>query len=199
MLAQHPRVFLRDEFAPPEQLERVVSIASDRALLERHAHSYERDSCSFTAELAHASEPVLAELAERMSASIGLGPGLGETLRLRAYGEGDRHGLHLDSYTDEDSGHTLVATAMLYLCDTEAGGATHFPAARPGPLWVMPRAGRVLLWFSHREDGSLDRSSLHEGCAVESGYKLVLNAFCYRPLSACAAIPGLAICAQARS
>jgi prolyl 4-hydroxylase len=178
---QHPRLFTIDDFASPEETARIVELASDRAQLDRHAVSWERDSASFVAELQIASDPLLGALATRMSELVGLANDPDATLRLRAYVEGEAHPLHSDAYTFD--GLTLVATAMLYVLEPEAGGGTRFPAAQPEPLTVTPRRGRLLVWFSLREDGSIDPAAVHEALPVEAGYKIVLNDFFYAPLN----------------
>merc|ERR1719414_2569513 len=44
-----------------------------------------------------------------------------------------------------------------------------------GPLVVPPKAGRALLFGSHRLDGELDWSSAHGACAAGPGGKVVLQ------------------------
>lgn len=194
-LATHPRLFALDDFADVDETTHIVALASDRARLEQHAASYERDASSFIAELLIDGDAVLSGLATRMAALVGLANDPGATLRLRAYVPGDSHPPHTDSYGFE--GRTLLATAMLYLHEPEAGGGTRFPAAAPEPITVLPRRGRLLVWFSHREDGSLDPAAVHEALPVEAGYKIVLNDFFYAPLQECARIPGFPICRDA--
>jgi hypothetical protein len=193
-IADRPRLYVIDDFASEAETEHIVAIASDRELLDRHAQSWERDHASFVAELARASDTTIAKLAARSEALLGTHNDRGESLRLRAYIAGEWHRLHTDSYSDGDA--TLIATAMLYLVDVEAGGGTRFPHASPQPITITPRRGRLLLWFSHREDGSLDPCSAHEALPVEAGYKLVLNNFIYKPLDYCLNIPNLPICRE---
>lgn len=190
-LATHPRLFALDDFADVEETTHVVALASDRAKLEQHADSYARDSASFIAELRIERDAVLSRIAARMAALVGLANDPDATLRLRAYVPGESHPPHTDSYAFE--GRTLLATAMLYLLEPEAGGGTRFPAVAPEPITVLPRRGRLLVWFSHREDGSLDAAAVHEALPVEAGYKVVLNDFFYAPLQTCTRIPSLPI------
>jgi hypothetical protein len=193
-LATHPRLFAIDDFADVDETSHIVAIASDRARLEEHAESYERDSASFVAELYFDRDAVLSRLAARMSALVGFDNDVDATLRLRAYVPGDSHPAHNDSY--EFEGRTLLATAMLYVLEPEAGGGTRFGVAQPEPITVLPRRGRLLVWFSHREDGAIDPTAVHEALPVEAGYKMVLNDFFYAPLSECRRIPTLPICRE---
>lgn len=193
-LATHPRLFAIDDFADVEETTHIVALASDRAQLDQHAASYERDSASFVAELHFDRDEILSRLAARMAALVGLDNDPESTLRLRAYVPGESHPPHSDSY--EFEGRTLLATAMLYVLEPEAGGGTRFVAAHPEPITVLPRRGRLLVWFSHREDGALDPAAVHEALPVEAGYKMVLNDFFYAPLSDCWRIPTLPICRE---
>lgn len=194
-LARHPRLFVIDDFAGSDETTRVVALASDREQLDRHAASWERDSAGFVSELRIASDPVVHTLAARMSEQVGLANDPAATLRLRAYVEGESHPLHNDAYAFE--GLVLVATAMLYVLEPEAGGGTRFPAAQPEPITVMPRRGRLLVWFSLREDGTIDPAAVHEALPVEAGHKIVLNDFFYAPLDCCSNIPSLPILRRA--
>ena len=104
----------------------------------------------------------------------------GESFRFRRYAPGEYHPPHLDTYTFE--GRTLILTALLYLTDTEAGGETHFPKARPAPVAVRPRRGRLALWFNHRPDGAVDPAALHEALPVRRGVKATVANFLYQTL-----------------
>jgi hypothetical protein len=195
-IGERPRLYVIDDFASEAETEHVVAIVSERERLEQHAQSWERDKNSFVAELSRVSDATLARIAARSEALLGTCNDRGESLRLRAYVPGEAHGLHTDSYQDGDA--ILVATALLYLVDVEAGGGTRFPHARPQPVTITPRRGRLLLWFGHLEDGSLDPCSAHESLPVEAGHKLVLNNFIYKPLDYCLTIPSLPICPDHR-
>ncbi len=196
-VAKEPRLFVVEDFASPDETDHVVAIASDESRLQRHAASWERDSASFVAELRFTTDEVLERLFTRATELIGARNELGETLRLRAYIAGESHPLHVDSYTAE--GMTLVATALLYLLDTEAGGGTCFPSALPEPVTVLPRRGRLVVWLGHLPDGSIDRRSEHQALPVEGGYKIVLNNFIYKPISFCSEIPDLPVCTAAKA
>mmetsp|Transcript_2454 Transcript_2454/g.4559 ORF Transcript_2454/g.4559 Transcript_2454/m.4559 type:complete len:420 (+) Transcript_2454:31-1290(+) len=79
-----------------------------------------------------------------------------------------------------------LATVFFYLSDVEAGGQTNFPRAGglPQPrnfgdcsegVSIMPRQGRIMIFYSQFPSGKMDPDSLHGGCAVEKGTKWSAN------------------------
>lgn len=78
-----------------------------------------------------------------------------------------------------------MATVLWYLSDVEEGGETNFPVGKTGEmprdytacrgLKVKPAAGKVILFYDMRADGSLDRHSLHGACKVVEGVKWAAN------------------------
>ena len=73
-----------------------------------------------------------------------------------------------------------MASALVYLNDTESGGETDFPEAQPAPVRIAPRCGRLAVWFNYREDGSPEPAALHASLAVERGMKATVAYFVYR-------------------
>lgn len=136
-------------------------------------HNFTGWSC----ELPVAGDPVLAAVAARIYATVGLRNELGRTLRFRRYAPGEYHPRHFDTYAVGD--RLLVATAMLCLSAPEAGGETVFPAAAPA-LRLAPRVGRLLAWRNVLADGGEDPAALHESLPVLAGAKTTLTAFIYQ-------------------
>jgi len=98
-------------------------------------------------------------------------------------------------------GGQRAATVLMYLGDVEEGGETHFPEAVPlgdagevdpdtgrplrAPghpntcggveqhtgLAVHPKKGDAVLFYTVKEDGTVDSRSMHAGCAVVKGEK----------------------------
>ena len=117
----------------------------------------------------------LLDLRARLESLVGMESDIADTFRYRWYRPGEGHRPHLDCYTVED--RDLLATAMIYLQTTEAGGETRFPLAG---LDFPPVEGRLLLWYNHLPDGEIDPLSRHEGRPVIAGEKEVLLYFFYK-------------------
>jgi len=180
-LASTPLLRQIDDFATPEETARVVSMADDPAWLADHGVETKRDLTGTSCEMPVVADPLLASLAKRMRAAVGLDNHFGATLRFRRYEVGEAHPPHCDHY--EIGGMRLVATALLYLSDAE-GGATVFPQSLPGPVEIPPVRGRLAWWHNHAPDGSPEPASLHEALPVTAGIKAVLGQFFYLPPSA---------------
>jgi prolyl 4-hydroxylase len=81
-----------------------------------------------------------------------------------------------------------MATVFWYITNVEGGGHTSFPLAQgkfiteltptttcPYQLGVKPEAGKVIIFYSLRPDGSGDDLSQHAACPVTSGTKWAAN------------------------
>ena len=123
------------------------------------------------------NDPVLETLRRRIAEAFGFENAQGATMRFRRYRPGEFHPLHVDEF--QIDGDDLVATAMLWLSDTGAGGETVFPAALPAPLLLEPRRGRLAVWLNYHPDGTVDTAAMHEAAPVLRGEKVTLTAFLY--------------------
>lgn len=177
--AQQPALQVADGFATAEECAAVLARFGDGAWVEAHADFHGWDAHGFVAEVEASQDPALDALCRRMEAQIGRPSAGRRTLRLRYYQEGQGHPLHCDAY--EIEGLQLQVTALLYLMDTEAGGETRFPQARPAPVSVAPRLGRVVVWTSTLPDGRPDPASVHDAAPVIRGAKAALLGFVYGP------------------
>ncbi|XP_013383379.1 prolyl 4-hydroxylase subunit alpha-1-like [Lingula anatina] len=105
-----------------------------------------------------------------------------EKFQVVSYGVGgmykphyDAFGVHYDASEGpeylRDSGDR-VGTWMFYLTDVEAGGATVFPAIK---VTVPPVKNAAVFWYNLKRDGRRDTYTIHAGCPVLLGQKLVAN------------------------
>ena len=181
-LRRTPSVYVLDEFASDAEMAHILALAGNERLLAERGVETRHDETGVSCELPVTGDTVLETLCRRIYDALGLTNEQGATLRFRRYGPGESHPLHQDTYRVGES--HLLATAMLYLMNTAAGGETHFPQAQPGPLRLKPRRGRLAVWFNHEPDGRPDDASLHEGLPVLRGEKATLTNFIYQPLAA---------------
>jgi prolyl 4-hydroxylase len=105
-----------------------------------------------------------------------------EYLQLLRYTEGQYYHTHHDLI-----GHQInrqpgvrIMTFYIYLNDVEEGGGTQFP--KLGPLTVMPKKGRALIWPSvldedpNKKDNRMD----HQAMPVTKGVKYGANAWIHQ-------------------
>lgn len=145
--------------------------------------------------MTHDDDPtgVLWKLEHKIAAVTHIPWPHGEAWNVLAYENGAHYDAHYDSFDPKTFGHQAtqrVATVLVYLTDVDAGGETCFPLegeggvarkSAPGFDYKQcaglvvgpPRAGDALLFYSTFVNGTLDDASLHGGCAVTRGQKVV--------------------------
>jgi hypothetical protein len=178
-LRETPRLYLAEGLVRADECDRLRALAEDAAWRAARGVESRRDRTGFSCELPVAGDLLIADVARRIEATVGLCNELGETLRYRSYAPGEGHPPHLDTYAF--AGLHLVATAMLCLVGPELGGETCFPYARP-PVAIGLRAGQMLHWYNYTQEGEEDRSSWHLGLSLLRGAKVTLTAFIYAEL-----------------
>ncbi|MBC7909916.1 MAG: 2OG-Fe(II) oxygenase [Pyrinomonadaceae bacterium] len=186
-LCEAPSLYVCDDFASVAEIEHILAVASDRPALERRGISAKHDPTGFSLEMPVVRDSILEDLCRRIYTTVGLSNDYGLTMRFRRYAVGESHPPHTDTYQIGTA--RLLATAMLYLSDTGAGGETLFPRARPKPLRLKPRRGRLVIWFNYLPDGLEDAQACHESLPVRRGEKATLTNFIYRPLAFAATRP----------
>lgn len=131
--------------------------------------------------LPHDHSPTLLALAQRISALVGIPLSHAEKFQIVHYAPCQEYQAHFDAFepgTERGDrclarGGQRLITALLYLNNVEAGGATRFPKL---DMDVAPQPGRLLL-FHNCEAGSTNRhpASLHAGMPVIQGEKWAAN------------------------
>jgi prolyl 4-hydroxylase len=137
------------------------------------------DEGSYSCNL-NVHDPLVAGVEMRISNLLGMDGANGEPLQGQRYQEGQRFREHADFfYIDqpywaeyEPHGGQRTWTAMIYLNEPGAGGATRFKLL---DFEVEPKLGRVLIWNNMAIDGSPNPWTLHEGMPVESGTKYIVT------------------------
>ncbi len=134
---------------------------------------------SSTCDLDH-RHPVVAAVNGRLHALTGIPLAYGEPLQGQRYDVGEEFKAHTD-YFDPDGAdwETYCAipgqrswTAMIYLNEPAAGGATRFLST--GKLH-QPEAGKLLAWNNVRADGTPNPETLHHGMKVRKGRKYIIT------------------------
>ena len=140
---------------------------------------YEGVRTSYSCNL-NIHDPLIAGVEMRISGLLGMDGATGEPLQGQRYDEGQRFREHADFfYIDqpywaeyEPHGGQRTWTAMIYLNEPEAGGATRFKLL---DFEIEPKLGRILIWNNMALDGSPNPWTLHEGMPVERGRKYIVT------------------------
>ncbi|MFL6721779.1 MAG: prolyl hydroxylase family protein [Sphingomonas sp.] len=146
-------------------------------LYEKDKHADVRTSYSCNL---NSYDPLIVEIDTRIAGLLGMDRPHGEPLQGQRYEEGQRFREHADFfYIDqpywaqyEPQGGQRTWTAMIYLNEPEAGGATRFKLL---DLAIQPKLGRILVWNNMALDGSPNPWTLHEGMPVERGTKYIVT------------------------
>lgn len=125
-------------------------------------------------------DPLGADVNQAICGLMGIDPLFGEPLQGQRYAVGQEFKAHTDYFeptgVDYDRYCSVAGqrtwTAMIYLNEPDAGGATRFKAI---DKMIHPETGKLLMWDNRRPDGSLNPATVHHGMKVRSGTKYVLT------------------------
>ncbi len=125
-------------------------------------------------------DPLVKEISARIDQTLGLPAQLGETMQGQRYMAGQQFKPHHDFFHTSESywpperkrGGQRSWTAMLYLNQVEAGGATAFVNVG---ISIPPKPGVLLIWNNATPEGAPNHDTLHAGTPVERGVKYVIT------------------------
>ena len=140
---------------------------------------YEGVRTSYSCNL-NVHDPEVAAIETRIADLLGIDRSWGEPLQGQRYQVGQEFKEHADFfYVDqpywaeyEPHGGQRTWTAMIYLNELAAGGATGFKYL---DFAVAPKLGRILIWNNMAEDGSPNPWTTHEGQPVGKGVKYIVT------------------------
>lgn len=111
---------------------------------------------------------------------MAIDPVYGEPLQGQRYAVGQQFKLHTDYFEplgiDYEKFCSIAGqrtwTAMIYLNEPGAGGATRFKAI---DKIVQPETGKLLMWNNRLDDGQPNPQTIHQGMKVRAGTKYILT------------------------
>lgn len=174
-------LFIRKEFLDAERCAHVMALI-DENRRPSTVSDYNGDPSYRTSETCDLDwhDPVVARLDAMICDFLGIAPQFGEPLQGQRYAIGQEFKAHTDYF--EPRGEDFLKycaetgqrtwTAMLYLNEPEAGGATRFKAI---DKIVQPETGKLLCWNNLRPDGSPNPSTIHHGMKVRQGTKYIIT------------------------
>ena len=178
ILSYDPWVVLYHDVLTVWQVNTVVDLSKHDLRRAGVSNKGQREICpnriASSSWLHEDNNEVLKGISFKTNIITGLNLDTAENLQVANYGMGGFYNSHYDAYQDgipREFGNR-IATAMFYLSDVAAGGATVFPELQ---LAVRPEKGAMLFWYNLFRTGEVDRRMLHTGCPVLSGSKWVAN------------------------
>ncbi|GER40864.1 2-oxoglutarate (2OG) and Fe(II)-dependent oxygenase superfamily protein [Striga asiatica] len=196
VLSWEPRAFLYHNFLSKEECVHMINLAKPHMTLSTvvdddtgdRVNSSVRTSTGMFLEIGQ--DRVIRDIEKRIADYTQIPVEHGEGLQILHYEVGQKYDPHCDYFEDEfnlKNGGQRLATVLMYLSDVEEGGETVFPAAKGNfssiPNWdkmsecakeglfVKPKMGDALLFWSLKPDGSDDPMSMHGACPVIRGNK----------------------------
>lgn len=135
---------------------------------------------SQTCDLGQMQDPLVADVDHRIACALGLNPAWAEATQGQKYAVGQEFKAHTDYFEPNTPEYAKYAgargqrswTFMIYLNDTEAGGATHFTHLNRS---FYPRRGTALVWNNLHPDGTPNPATEHHGMPVEAGTKSIIT------------------------
>lgn len=126
------------------------------------------------------ADRLVAHVEARISALLGIDETHGEPLQGQRYAVGQEFKPHTDTFEPGGASYhehcgergQRTWTAMIYLNEPEAGGATRFKTIGKT---VQPETGKLLAWNNLLADGRPNPATLHQGMPVRKGTKYVLT------------------------
>ena len=180
--AQRPvQLYIQEHFLSADECRRLCELIDSDLYpsplydKEKYKDARTSQSCNLNSH-----DEFVAMVDKRITALLGIEKSWGEPLQGQRYDVGQEFKPHSDFfYIDqpyweeyETHGGQRTWTAMIYLNEPEAGGATGFTYLN---LNVMPRLGRILVWNNMAADGSPNPWTEHCGQPVGAGIKYVVT------------------------
>ena len=122
----------------------------------------------------------VAEVNAMLSDLLGIDDVHGEEIQGQRYAVGQEFKPHTDTFNPGSADyyvHTAdkgqrTYTAMLFLNEPEAGGATRFKTLNKT---IPPETGKLLVWNNLMPDGHPNDATLHQGMKVRKGTKYIIT------------------------
>lgn len=128
------------------------------------------------------TDPLALAVTARIAAFLDLPVAHCEPLQGQRYAKGQQFKAHTDTFDPGGAGyaeHCAVAgqrtwTAMIYLNEPQAGGATRFKKL---DRMFYPETGKLLAWNNLLPTGAPNPLTMHQGMPVRAGFKYIITAW----------------------
>ena len=173
-----------DSFLSKNECEDLIDMATDRlqssTTVNPVSGAYQIDDFRKSDQMFFRihENPLIANIEKRIAVHTNTPLENGEGLQVVRYQPGGYFKPHWDDFDDKFEGNRTqlqrggqrIVTFLMYLNDVEEGGETYFHKL---DLSVTPKAGRAIVWWNLKEDGTRDESTYHEGKPLISEKKYI--------------------------
>ena len=176
---QRPHVAKKDQLRPA--LLGHVGHQADKPVDEGADPAGQRGRCCrLVDQQVDGGDAAVAAVDAAIAKLLGIDAAFGEPIQGQRYAPGQEFKPHTDTFEPGRADyfeHCAEAgnrtwTAMVYLNDVEAGGATRFKTLGKT---IQPERGKLLSWNNLLADGVPNPATLHQGMKVRSGTKYILT------------------------
>ncbi|CAG2114616.1 unnamed protein product, partial [Medioppia subpectinata] len=173
---KRPDIVVIHDFISEQEIQTIRLLVQ---LSHQHSSHDSNTLLADVSQLNNTNHPVLRGVTQRISAITGLNLRQLSDYHVFKYNIGGHYAIHYDALPPANATITddvyavdmnRVATYMIYLSDVSAGGLTVFPYLN---VTITPTKGSALFWYNLKSSGLIDMRTLHTGCPVLVGSKLV--------------------------
>jgi prolyl 4-hydroxylase len=174
-------LFIRRDFVTLDECAGLRALIDERRRPSRIADDL-GDAAFRTSETCDldSNDALVAAIDARISAFLGADPAFGEPIQGQRYAVGQEFKAHTDYFEPNGTDFERYCahsgqrtwTAMIYLNEPQAGGATRFKTI---DKIVRPETGKLLAWNNLDAYGRPNGATLHQGMKVRSGVKYVVT------------------------
>jgi prolyl 4-hydroxylase len=126
------------------------------------------------------ADGLVADVDRAIADLLGLPEQTGEPIQGQRYAPGQEFKAHTDTFEPSKAdyfAHCAATgnrswTAMIFLNEPDAGGATRFKAIAKT---IRPETGKLLCWNNLLDDGRPNPATLHQGMKVRAGTKYIVT------------------------
>ncbi|CAG2104678.1 unnamed protein product, partial [Medioppia subpectinata] len=173
---KRPDIVVIHDFISEQEIQTI------KLLVQFSSQRSSHDSNTLLADVSKLNDTdhlVLRAVTQRISAITGLNVRQVSDYHVFKYNIGGHYAIHYDALPPANATITddvyavdmnRVATYMIYLSDVDAGGLTVFPYLN---VTITPTKGSALFWYNLKSSGLIDMRTLHTGCPVLVGSKLI--------------------------
>lgn len=176
------QLYYLDNFMSKEECTAVISVMQKnlRPSTITTGADYGGFRTSTTCDLGHQSAKIVEKIDKKIARTLGVRLPWSEVIQGQKYEVGQEFKAHTDYFEPGSKEFKKFAselgqrtwTFMVYLNETERGGATKFTEI---DKTFYPKRGRAVIWNNLNEDGSPNPMTKHHGMPVEAGCKMIIT------------------------